>query len=771
MIRHFFRAVFCSVLLTLSAIPALRAGTVRIGPLPWTASEAPGTAPAFLYLEGGFLSTDKGCPDWGTSDPRQIRFIGDRFGELVVEYADGTSDQVPLVLGYTLWMHGIWNENPAPFKGQFADEKCAQTLRRCLHVAGAFEGNGSGLLKIRLSGKPVSSIKVVPDPGKDAVPVFTGGWLSEQDASAEGLSGYEDFFAGHLVKAGARVPKQVAKDLGAIGLALHTFDRDFRKKPLEYAGTMPDAPSIRFSGNRLADIATSVVLCNIANLCARTDEDGMIHTSYKDAPSWRYDGFGPYVMNANSYYDSFYSRDASRAIMTLAGFNYTGKAAAACRFGNKWMMYYPEQGLTLGGKLIPGHFSVIPNKPLIYSTVLTKLGVPALSDDPDGGTMGGWPTRYTKKRFGDECDNLGNQETDGHGLMMMANWVTWKALGGGRKYVADNWEYIEEAAKWIVWCFDNPELSFVRDNLLYGETEAAMNTYSMYANVPCCLGLLCYSEMASAVGRDDLAAQWTEYSNRLREGIDAGFTVENRSKWDSEHFGFFHDPVPAMASDIYGYDLADIPQDWLERSRNTFDEDLEKTVAHGWLGVNGLGYNHSMMTQNALLLDRMDAAGKLLESLSRICYSPRLPEPYLVPEGASVDVGRGIWRRQGDLGNLVQLAEVLKCYLIVAGISPVHDGVLKIMPRLPKGWKAGVESFPVQNSGASIDLKVGRPSGARQSIEYRLSNPGGISEVAVRFGPFRTGRDEAKVKLNGKKYRVSLTGSGDSKWGWLKVCQ
>lgn len=769
MIQRSLRAVITYALLTFSAIPALFAGNIRIDSIPWTAPDNSSAAPSFLYLEGGFLSTDKGCPDWGTSDPAQIRFIGDKFGDLVIEYADGATESVPLVLGYTLWMHGIWNENPAPFKGEHADAEYSGMLRRSLHVAGAFEGVESGLLKVELSGKPVKSVTVVPEEGKDALPVFTGGWLFGTEGPAGQSSEYEEFFSAHTVKAGRSIPGAVRKDLKSICKALHTFDSDFKRKPVEYVSTMADAPSIRFSGDVLAQIANSVILCNIANLCDRTDEDGMIHTSYRNAPSWRYDGFGPYVVNANSYYDSFYSRDASRAIMTLDGFHQTGKAASACRFGNKWMMYYPEQGLTLGGKLIPGHFSVIPNKPLIYSTVLTKLGVPALSDDPDGGTMGGWPTRYTRKRFGDECDNLGNQETDGHGLMMMANWVTWKALGADSQYVVDNWKYIEEAAKWIVWCFDNPELSFVKDNLLYGETEAAMNTYTMYANVPCCFGLQCYSEMAAAIGRDDLAAKWLEYSARIRKGIDDGLTAGNGTRWDSEHFGFFHDPVPAMASDVYGYDMADIPQDWLARSRNTFDADLEKTTRHGWLGVNGLGYNHSMMTQNSLLLDRMDAAGKLMESLSKICYSPRLAEPYLVPEGASVDVGRGIWRRQGDLGNLVQLAEVLKCYLIAVGISPVHDGVLKLMPRLPEGWEVEVEDFPVQNTGANVSLKVGKARGAKQSIEYSVSDPQGINEIAVRFGPFRTDRDEAEVKLNGVVHTIPLSESGDSKWGWVRV--
>lgn len=38
----------------------------------------------------------------------------------------------------------------------------------------------------------------------------------------------------------------------------------------------------------------------------------------------------------------------------------------------------------------------------------------------------------------EECGNLGNQETDGHGLMMMANFAAWCAHGRSGDYVRDH---------------------------------------------------------------------------------------------------------------------------------------------------------------------------------------------------------------------------------------------------------------------------------------------------------------------------------------------
>ena len=55
-----------------------------------------------LYLAGGYWDPDKGCPDWGTSDPSRVRYIGDRAGDIVIGYADGNTYKIPLVFGYTM---------------------------------------------------------------------------------------------------------------------------------------------------------------------------------------------------------------------------------------------------------------------------------------------------------------------------------------------------------------------------------------------------------------------------------------------------------------------------------------------------------------------------------------------------------------------------------------------------------------------------------------------------------------------------------------------
>lgn len=711
----------------------------------------------YIVLKGGYCTPDTGCPAWGTSDPKKIRFIGDSLGKIVFRSFEADVE-IPCILGYTAWMHGIWNERPAPFGGDYTDSTLESELRNSLYVKGAYENSEQGMICIDMNGIDVlSSVEIYDNPDKEGHCVFTEAYRTDM------LPDDDVFWKSHIIDPAFPYPESVRESLERINYALNTYESDYSEAPDRYVLPETDGWKMHFTGTKLAEIATGIVHKNMENLLERTDPDGFIHTSYKDAPSWRYDGFGPYVMKANSYYDSFYSRDASRAIMTLNAFGYTDIASKSCEFGDKWAMYYPENSLTLGGKIVPGHFSVIPNKPLIYSQILTKIGVPALCDDPDA--QGAWPTRYVRSVFGDECENLGNQETDGHGLMMTAHYAVWCSKGKDPSYVTSNWRYISELANWIVWCFDNPELSFVKDDLLYGETEAAMNDYTLYSNMPCMQSMYGFAEMARSVGKISEASSWTSIADRLRSAILKGFSSPDGKCWNCKKHGFYHDPAITFMADIYGYDTADMPSDFLSRSLNSYEADISRTVKHGWYGASGIGYNHSMITQNALLLDRTADASRLVESLVKLSYAPRLPEPYLVPEGISVDASRGIIRRQGDLANLVQLAEAMKCMLIVAGISPHTGPALKIMPRLPSGWQLSLENFRVQNTDSYVNLIVRSP----YDISVSLTGHCPSETIAVRFGPFPQDTRSARVSLNGKMSDIPTFISGDASWGWVET--
>ena len=190
------------ILLT-AGVPGLWASRrIVIDSFPWE-NVSGEKVPSYLYLEGGFLTTDKGCPDWGTTDPSKALFLGDHLGDVVVTYSSGKAEKVPLVLGYTVWMHGIWMEGPAPFKGDAADKDLAALLERTLCLSGGFEGKEKGILRIELSREDIKSISIEKGTAKEAAPVFTAGWFSDdEDTSGESRCWHPEGSQGCIKKIG-----------------------------------------------------------------------------------------------------------------------------------------------------------------------------------------------------------------------------------------------------------------------------------------------------------------------------------------------------------------------------------------------------------------------------------------------------------------------------------------------------------------------------------------------------------------------------------------
>ncbi|MCQ2428724.1 MAG: discoidin domain-containing protein [Clostridia bacterium] len=765
--KQFLRPL-CSVLmavltLTTGALPAFAADEARADriSLPYTVSDTNARAYEYLYVAGGYHSVDNGCPAWGTAEPRNVRMIGDTMGWITVTYTDGTSQDIPLVFGYTMWYRATWQEASAPFKQGNIDRSLTQTLKETLSLKGAFEGEDTCVMRIRLNGKAVRSVELKDDPDKDGEPVLKGALLTSGTPSGLSVGGVsfsasDSFLEKHTIDASDPFPDTIRENLAVLTHALYTYEEDYAAAPVfEFPEDYTGSRTV-FSGSPFANIATGSVYHNVKSILDRVDEDGMLHTSYKGAPSWRYDGFGYWVVNANSYYESYYSRDGGRALMTLNEYGYAAVSDVSVRYANRQMMYFPKKRLTIGGVQIPGHFTVVVNQPMLYSTVLVP--------------QAGWATKYTQAKFGSEYQNLGNQETDGQGLMMMANYTTWKNLGASSDWVASNWTEISEAPAWIAWCFDHPDLSFAKDGVLYAESEAGMMSYTLYCNVPCMLGLYGYAEMAEAAGHTAEAADWRALADSMKAAITSRFLRAKTGTWSSASFGFFHDPVLTMLSDIYGYDPEGWPEafsDWIAASRKTYNSDIASVADYDWYGAGGIGYHHSMITQNALLNDRMADASKLVENLCRISYSPRLPDPYIIPEGITFDRATGAIRRQGDLGNLVQAAEAMKCFDIVAGIGGVTGSSLSITPRLPAGWAMTAADRDVQYSDARADVTVSYPADGMQTASVRLTQSGGIETVSFRFGPLPADTQYAAASVNGVNVPCRFSLSGDSAWVYV----
>lgn len=713
----------------------------------------------YIYLVGGYHSIDDGCPPWGTADVKNARFIGDKMGDLVISYQDGTSDEIPLVFGYTMWYYSMWQKTDLPFKGEGADPELNKLLQSTLCLNGGYNGQDTGVIRIKVAKKGISKIEIKDNEEKAGNPVFYGAYLvsgnpGEVSGGKIPVNTKDSFYESHTIDSQDSYGEITQNNVKALAKAVMTYEEDYKNVPEFNYPENYNGSRIFFTGNDIAEIANGVVYYNLENLINRTDKDGFIHTSYKGSGCWEYWGFGAWKAGAGTFYDSYYSRDGARAIMSLSSYGQLNKADTAVSKANSYLMYWPDNNLKIMGKEIPGHFTVIVNKPLEYSTMLVPIA--------------GWQTRYTEAKFGEGYQNIGNQETDGHGLMMLANYNVWKNLGSTKKWVTDNWKYINEAASWIIWCYDNPDVSFVSNGLLYGESEGGMMEYTLYNNIPCCLGMYAYADMAEVAGKTEEAAKWRKCADDMTQAISKRLaTGSSNRKWKNNSFGFYHDPVVTMMSDYFGYDLSDMNTEWVTFSRNIYEKDIEGIAAVGYFGASGLGYNHSMITQSALLLDQMADASKLVENLCKLCYAPRLPEPYLVPEGSTVDAQAGVIRRQGDLGNLVQLSEALKCYSITIGVSPLRNNTLKLMPRLPANWGLDIQEYDIPHSNGKINMLVSYPKDGVQLAQITLKESSDINETRFRFGPLPISTSNVAAQINGVDVECTLEKSGDSKWAWV----
>lgn len=706
----------------------------------------------YLFLLGGTYSPDRGCPEWGSNRDADTFYPGDEGGSIVLFYTDGTKTRIPLIFGYTLWYGSFFAPLAAPFSGQEKQDCAAELLSRTLMLKGGCAYESPYILCVRPE-KALAGIAVEGSPQKEGMPLYTHFCPCEETD--------DDFFASHTVDAADPLPLSKVRDLGIINRILYTYDpSDFVtvprfEFPKEYNGAQ-----VRFDGDSLARIATGVFYENAMQIYNKTEDNGKVHESSCMAPTWRYNGFGTWQPGAGSYYSQMYTRN-HHSVSVLSRLGFTQKADAAIKYSTDCMMYFRREGLTLGGKPIPGHWSAVCDDPMFYSKVLRHAG---------------WYTKYTEEAFGSECDNLGNFEVDGHGFAMLAIYNVWKSEGARPEYVTKNLETLKEPVDFIAWCLDNPELSFSERGLLYGETEAGLADIrfgagmkiTMYGNIACCLGVRAYSLMARAAGLYELADRWLALSRRLETAIFAYFS--KGEGWDLENRGFYHDSALPTYSDYAGYDPADFPAKWYERSLASYEEDKADYIGGTFIGPRGIGYDHCIFTQTALLLDRVKDYSRLMKNLCRLCYAPRLPWPYIVPECASYSPEKQLFRRQGDLGNLAHQAEAVHTFMTVIGLCGSGRSI-KWIPRLPEGWSLDARRFPVPGRGCTADIQCDFPVHGVQRARF-AANAGENGaceefELIFRAGPFAKGSGMA-CSINGENVPCAAEEYGEAAWG--RIC-
>jgi hypothetical protein len=689
------------------------------------------------------------------SDPLDMSrrfFIGDNLGTIRLTYADGSTQNFPLILGESVWWGVSFYQTREPFP---TDAHLRNAFAQSLHLypaAPVEDGNYVAVVIPRPS--PLATIEIVPATDKKgSVTIAAITAETAQDQSVPGLrfTPFDTFapgFAEFMQQKPLRlegVDEATSKSrLNDLSLALYSSDARFKQpvavKPLP---TGYNGPRVTFKGGTTATILQNAFYANVQDMLDKVDAAGMYHTSTKGALAWAgvpwsaAAEFGTWRNNVGVYYDQSWSRDLGRTMQELADLGFLDPASRNLdRSLRESRLWEQNPSLKYHGQSLPAHWSRVLNRP-----------------DPS-------------LPF----------ENDGHGLISLALYKLWQRLPDRDAWLRAHWTDVKAAGDWIPWQFDHPEISGAKDGVLYTTGESAAGKgYSIYADSICMTALEGLSRMADSIGQTQSATLWRDRAAKMRGGMLSHYLVNDPkygSVWTLDYAGWPNKstvlgPLISQA-DFNGYEPESDPK-WQSADSAAYQRLIDTYKPLGFYGW-AMGYGQGFVTQSALLLDRMNDATTMFDWAAKEIYDPRLgTASFIVPEGAQLDpTGRFIYR-SGDQGNGVQEAEIVKAFRILVGVDDLDAQHLRIMPRIPYGWtEVAVDKYPTlfsRDGKVETALLNYRLVRSPKQMSMDISANKAVGPVSVRLGPFKDSPATTSILINGKHPDgASVSRSGDSYW-------
>lgn len=748
-----------------------------------------------IFLFGLTFLPDIGAPLWHYAPRYAPRFfIGDELGRVRINYADGISEEYPLVLGDNLWWGQRFHNSPEPF---VSNPDKAAVLENSLHLYPAkpvARGFRMGVIQPReanmLSMEFIDRPEKLGMPTIEALTVLASDGAPPQGKLFEEVVPEDDVIA--FVESSTMKPEGVEqadklKRLNDLKNAIYTTEENFPKdveiiKPEGYRG-----PDVEFEGDIYAKILSNIFYRNLLDMDIKAEEEtGMFRESTKNAASFGgYQGFGTYKEGHAPYWNDAWSRGVGREVQEYLGFGFyekAGKCVDYCfRQARLWESKKDE--LTMDGVPLPGHWCRNIANPVVGK-------------------------------------HLGAFENDGHGMIMLTVHSFWRKMPRGERdqWLKERWDDVKMAAEWIQWQFDNPEVSGARDGVLRTDSEANYSIftgigwgYTIYADYPCMEGLLGFAEMADSIGRRAEASRWRALAAKMKKGMEDNYIERIGSQppmWTREQAGWVylssHLAPLIFLPDRRGFKPEDDNPEWRELNRVTYQRKIDKWSGKAPMNNDSwwwylpeenmfrndplltfpelgnftvaMGYGQGFLTQSALLLDEMKHVEEMLKFTAKGTYYADY-DSYVVPEGVEFHPDRKSWFRTADLGNGFQQASIMKVIRLVIGVDDTDARKLALFPRIPRSWTGmRTDRFPAwveagRDGVKRVDLKIDYELG-KNKARYALESDGMLPETLLRVGPFDEEiGPEPDVRLDGRKTKFKVTKSGDSYWVRVMIPQ
>ncbi|HUA66469.1 MAG TPA: hypothetical protein VME24_11515 [Alphaproteobacteria bacterium] len=684
------------------------------------------------------------------TDPLDLstRFwVGDKLGRISVEYADGTTQVYRLVLGQSVWWGRIFYDYSEPLQTDAQLRNAFTSAIRLYPPGPTADGNYIAVIKPR--HVPIVSITFNVTPEKRGTIGVRGITLemanTNEIANAIPLSpgNFSPEFA-RFMEEKPLLPtdeddKQTCRELSRLSFALYSTDKSFKGPITESLPPGYTGPRVSFKGNISADILAEAFYYNVQDIRDKIDEEGMYHTSTKDALSWGgYKGIGTFREGLGRYNDVAYSRDMGRSLQEITMLGYTNEALRcgdwALQIAHQWET---ESRLKIEGASVPQHFSMFVDRPA-----------------------------------------RGSYENDGHGLTTLFIYKLWQWLPDRDEWLRAHWPDVKGLGDWILWQFDHPEISKSTNGLLHTLSESSGGKgYSVYPDCICMDALRGLAEMADSIGETNSAVQWCARADKMQRAITEHYIINDPKYgrvWTLEHSGWPNKSTVLgpliFRADYEGWSPADENDDWRSVNEAAYQRLIDTYQPFGFYG-QAMGYGQGFVSQSALLLDRMRDATTMLDWAAREIYDPRVNQfdHFIVPEGVQVTPSGQFWYRIGDLGNGVQEAEIVKTLRLVIGLDDTRPDRIQFYPRMPYGWnEINVTDYPMlfEQAGKTSVIHVSynlKRAGKRMLLEIHADqNP---APVPMRLGPFAKQPSISDVRINGQTApSAEAEQSGDSWW-------
>ena len=499
-----------------------------------------GGAAKRIFLLGMTENTSIGC--WADPTNSAVRFfIGDKLGQIRLDYADGSTEIFPLILGENIWWGWYFYRSPEPFStdAQFRDA-LASSLRL---YPPAPTKDGNYVAVITPKPVPLRSITFSNSPAKNGTPVINGITIepmgTNEIAGAISVSPqkfspeFKKFVETKALRPLGQDEKPAQRQLNNLRLALYSSDEAFSKgqvvpeQPRNYSG-----PEVSFKGDRVAKVLENVFYANVQDMADKIDPDGMYHTSTKGALLWGYNGgqFGTYATNVGCYYGASWFRDMGRSLQELTILGYTNDAEHCADYALQAEKLWEQKSAPkVNGQFYPPHWSRV-NKP----------------------------------------NSAPPYENDGHGLMTMFLYKIWQRIPDRDDWLRARWPDVKTAGDWILWQFANPEISGASNGVLHTTGECAHgNGYSVYADAVCMDALRALAQMADSIGETNSAEQWRDRADKMQKAIAENYIINDPKYgrvWTLQDAGWPDKPTVLgpliFLADYQGFAPADDNPNW-----------------------------------------------------------------------------------------------------------------------------------------------------------------------------------------------------------------